>query len=259
MYTAPAYFMMVVTLFTIGMMLIFFQDRQRIATVKELSQKKSQRRAAIDQLAKETPPYLFGWTIYDAVIMGCMLLNVATKGSIASFETLGISFAESHFDMESAKAGSIVATCGLVGVISLLCMGHITKRFNDVQIITGGMLVMVVGILSLSFLKASDRYYVNPSWRYVVAILMIYGVGYPLGHTAVIGLFSKIVGRRPQGTLQGWFASAGSLARILFPIMSGYIANYASMPTLFIVLTCILLTSTFFVLYSRRTLAILST
>ena len=36
-------------------------------------------------------------TRFDLAILGCMLLNVATKGSIAVYETLGATFASSHF------------------------------------------------------------------------------------------------------------------------------------------------------------------
>ncbi len=66
------------------------------------------------------------------------------------------------------------------------------------------------------------------------------------------------MGRRPQGLLLGWFASAGSLARMVFPIMAGYIANYTDVVVLFIILTGILALSTAFVLLSRNTLHTLS-
>ncbi len=37
----------------------------------------------------------------------------------------------------------------------------------------------------------------------------------------VLGLFSKVVGAQPQGTLMGWFGSAGALARTFFPVVAG--------------------------------------
>ena len=67
-----------------------------------------------------------------------------------------------------------------------------------------------------------------------------------------------VVGRRPQGTLQGYFASAGSLARILFPVMSGYIAHYDDITTVFVVLFINLLISNIFVALSSKTLTTLS-
>lgn len=148
--------------------------------------KTSSRRQAIEDIANAMT--MFGITTYDACLLGCMLLNVASKGSIASFETLGISFAESHFDLTSAKAGSIVASCGTLGVVVLLCMGQLSVWFTDVQLISGGLLVMGAGIASLASLQENVQ---NHTWRYFVAIFLIYSIGYPVGHTAVIGLFSK--------------------------------------------------------------------
>lgn len=71
-------------------------------------------------------------------------------------------------------------------------------------------------------------------------------------------LTCTVVGRRPQGTLLGWFASCGSLARMFFPVMSGYLTTYSSVNTLFAVLTCVLLVSTAFVLRAKGTLTLLS-
>lgn len=261
MYTAPAYFMSLCVMFTIAMILTFFQGRVRHSTVKE-QKKPSKRRTIVDEVANGRPWWLCGLTVYDACILGCMLLNVSTKGTISSFETLGISYAESHFQMVSSRAGTIVASSGLVGVFALLAMGHFSKYFTDVQLIYGGMGIMAFGIVSLAGFNETvedgidDKH--NPTWRYVAAIFLIYAIGYPIGHTAVIGMFSKIVGRRPQGMLLGWFSSAGSLARIFFPIISSYIARYSSMSALFIVLTSVLTVSVIFVVAARKTLHMLS-
>jgi ceroid-lipofuscinosis MFS transporter 7 len=290
MYTAPAYFMGSVVLATLIVLSIYFRDRHRIITAKDGGgvsvKRKTSRRIEIDALAS-TETWLCGLTVYDCCILGCMLLNVSTKGSIASFETLGIAIAQQHFaSLTSGKAGAVVAGCGALGVASLLCMGHLEQHFTDVQLINGGMLVMVAGILSLSTVEHVDPER-NSAWRYSAAMFLIYSIGYPIGHTAVIGLFSKstwivyrfrllnsiilhsyvwnpssnatVVGRRPQGTLLGWFASAGSFARMLFPIMSGYIARYRDLETLFFVLTIVLLVSSVVVILCRKTLNLLAT
>ena len=51
----------------------------------------------------------------------------------------------------------------------------------------------------------------------------MYAVGYPIGHTAVLGAFSKIQKSGPQAAMMGWFATSGSFARIVLPIISGYL------------------------------------
>jgi len=246
-FTAPAYFMSLICILLLIVISIFFQNRKRIRKDKK---RKSSRQQSVDDFANKTTSV--GITLYDACILGCMLLNVATKGSIASFETLGIAFAESHFDMYSSTAGSVVGSCGTVGVIALLSMGKLAKVLTDVQMIVGGMMVMVIGILSLMGLPDGGE--ISPSWRYWIAMFLIYSVGYPIGHTAVIGLFSKIVGRRPQGTLLGWFASAGSAARMVFPVMSGYVTHVASIDGVFIILCVVLGISMCFTFLARDTL-----
>ena len=183
-FTAPAYFMSVVCMLTLVVLLVFFRHRQRISIKK--SSKKSAKQAARDEFANTTT--FIGLTIYDCCILGCFLLNIATKGSIASFETMGVAIAQNHFNMSSSRAGLIVSICGAIGVRLLLWMGYFEKYFSDVQLIAGGMAVMGLGIAILMPIKGQME---NPGWEYFLAMLMIYGVGYPIGHTAVIGLFSK--------------------------------------------------------------------
>jgi len=184
-FTAPAYFMSIVVVSTLIVLCTFFRDRQRI-NIKKDGQKKTARRAAMEDFA--TSKTRLGITVYDCCILGIMLLNVATKGCIGSFETLGIAIAKEHFDMLSSSAGLTVAICGVLGVICLLNMGRLEKRFTDIQIISGSMIIMAAGIASLNNISR-DAY--TPSWRYMLAMFMIYSIGYPIGHTAVIGLFSK--------------------------------------------------------------------
>lgn len=59
--------------------------------------------------------------------------------------------------------------------------------------------------------------------RYVTSVVLMYAIGYPIGHTAVLGAFSKIQKSGPQAAMMGWFATSGSFARILLPIVSGYL------------------------------------
>ena len=184
MFTAPAYFMSAVVILTIVNIRLYFKDRVR--STSEISQKKSKKREAIDDHANQKT--WIGMTIYDCCIAGCMLLNVSTKGSISAFETLGIAIAESHFDLTSARAGTIVASCGTIGVIALLSMGHMAQYLTDIQLICGGMVVMASGIISLTFVDDNAD---NDTWLFCLAFFLIYSIGYPIGHTAVIGLFSK--------------------------------------------------------------------
>jgi hypothetical protein len=58
---------------------------------------------------------------------------------------------------------------------------------------------------------------------FYTATWAVYAVAYPIGHTAVLGYFSKVVSlnKGSQGLMLSWFGSAGSVARICFPLISG--------------------------------------
>ena len=197
MYTAPAYCMALIVACVIVVLCLFFRDRERMCSVKSSSSKKTTKRQLIEDYSNESVTTCCGWfttTIYDLCIIGCMLLNVATKGSIASFETLGIAIADEYFDMSSSRAGLIIAGCGLCGVVALLNLGILERNFTDVHIIAGGMIVMLAGIFGLLILDVNsqgDNQNNNSDWGFVISMFLIYGVGYPVGHTAVIGIFSK--------------------------------------------------------------------
>merc|ERR1719330_132700 len=196
------------------------------------------------------------YTIYEIVLVGCMLLNFATRGSISVFETMNVVIAESKFNLSSTHVGLIVGISGAIGVAILLSMGIIIKFFNDIELIGIGMTFMCLG--NVLFLNLRDDN-LNPQWIYVMAIFLVYSVGYPIGNTAAIGLFSKIVGQRPQGTLQGLFASAGSLARIIFPIASGYIATlFGGLEPLLVFVIGIMMTCCAVCLYHKKLLIKLS-
>ncbi len=197
MYTAPAYCMAMIVFFVIVILCLFFRDRERVDAAKSSSTKKTTKRQLIEDYSNEKVALCCGWfnsTIYDLCIIGCMLLNVATKGSIASFETLGIAIADEYFDMSSTRAGLIIAGCGLCGVIALLNLGILERNCSDVHIIAGGMIVMLAGIFGLLVLDVNNQganQNSNSDWGFVISMFLIYGIGYPVGHTAVIGIFSK--------------------------------------------------------------------
>ena len=57
--------------------------------------------------------------------------------------------------------------------------------------IIGCFTYCATGILRFAFLKSIEMGADNSVVHYAIGIFLIYGVGYPVGHTAVIGLFSK--------------------------------------------------------------------
>jgi MFS family permease len=148
-----------------------------------------------------------------------IVLNLTTKGTIAVYETLGVHMALEDYEMTVQSIGAIISLSGLIGFVQLLLFKPFwTKFFNDFALMLGGIAVMIIAqLLLLCYTKESHM------WRFMVTIVLMYAVGYPIGHTAVLGAFSKIKKSGPQAALLGWFATAGSLARVILPVMSAYL------------------------------------
>ena len=191
--------------------------------------------------------------VEELAILGLILLNVSTKGSIAIYETLGLEYAMNHVSLSAVDAGFYFSSCGFIGVIALLNMRFFCKYFDDVQLIVGGMILMVLCNTILLFDDRPSIHHIM-QWKFLVAIFFMYASGYPIGHTAVIGLFGKVLKERDQGALMGWFASSGSLARVIFPIFGGYISNYFGFHSLFLIDIIILIISIVLVICTRKVL-----
>jgi len=244
-YTSPAYFMTLLCTTNIALMRYWFQGRMSVGSPKAKTAKMT-----VESHNNENDGN-FMVTVYEIALVGCMLLNFCTRGSIAVFETQNVYIAHISFGLSHSQVGAIVGFCGAIGVFVLLNMKFITKVLSDVTMVGLGMSFMVIGNMLLLDLRPDDK---NPSWIYIMAIFFVYSVGYPIGNTSSIALFSKIVGRRPQGTLQGLFASAGSLARIIFPIASGYITKLFGLQPLLVFIIVVILVCGGLTVQNKKTL-----
>lgn len=175
------------------------------------------------------------WTEVDWCIFAGLLLNVATKGSVGVFETMGIPIAIAHFDVSNTVAGYTVSACGAVGVFALaFLMKPLVERFHDTKLMAGGVFVMILSCVLMRNYSTDGS--PGSQWQYFLAIFTMYASGYPIGHTAVLTWYSKLSKQAAQGFLQGWFGSAGSVGRIVLPAISGIISEYYGDNTLFICL-----------------------
>lgn len=252
-YSVAAYFMASLCVVTLFLLLTRFQARYR---TEPAERRISQRRKDQDELANRATR--LGISVYNAALLGLMMLNIMTLGSIAAFETTGISFAASYFNLQPIVSGTIVSLSGVVGVCSLLNIGRMGNIMTDTQMLIGGNTIFAVATISFAPLQSVEMGTHNSIVHYSFAMFVIFGFGYPIAQSALTGLFSKVVGRRPQGEWQGWFAASGSFARILFSVSSGYIAHYGDITTVFIILFGVLVTSIIFVAISAKTLVSLS-
>lgn len=114
-----------------------------------------------------------------------------------------------HYQWSSLRAGLTITVCGTLGVISLLSFATLLKVATDMDLVLYGMITMLLASLMLvsnfcvnEFMVQQQHCYLSflqqalftlPIWVFYVVMIMVYSLGYPIGHTALLGLFSKIM------------------------------------------------------------------
>jgi len=182
------------------------------------------------------------------------VLNVATKGTIAVYETMGTQIDLSMLHGSETQMGILISISGLVGVTILVNFHHFTTIFSEIELIVGGMVLMAIMCLLLGLLLKSPVFGI-PS--FYISIIAMYSIAYPIGHTAVLGMFSKLIVDGPQGQMLGWFASAGSVARVVFPLAAGLISNFYDDSVIFLVMFLTLLMGIFITLLYKAKIEVM--
>lgn len=149
-------------------------------------------------------------------------------------------YSTAHYDWTAMQTGTTVTACGIVGVAFLLSFSCLLRCFSDIHLVLFGLVAMSASCLLLS------PVILTPEWMFMTSLVSMYAVSYPIGHTALIGIFSKIMKSGPQGKLLGLFGSAGSLARIIFPILAGVLTDHFNDGIIFLVMSVILIVSAIF-------------
>ncbi len=159
-------------------------------------------------------------------------------------------FVSTHFHWDSIRLGIIISVCGIIGVIILLFFPIILRYVHEVHLIVGGFFMMTLSCLSC----AKSLFPIVSEHMIYASLFLMFSIGYPIGHTALIGVFSKLCRNGPQGKLLGIFGSCGSLARIIFPICSAIGVQYFGFDWAFGVTALLLFTSSVVTIYFKHTI-----
>lgn len=244
-FTIPVLFLSFLTVFCIFLLCAFFVDIRRWHGIDR------ERLPFNTNDGKETSTVgaqlWMGVSLDTRVAIGGCLLNMATKGTIGVFETLGSELVTTHYNWSSVRTGYTFAIFGAVGVISLLSFRVFINLFGDVNLILFGISLMIVSCIIMTQMHDTSA----DIWFYGGLVLM-YSIGYPLGHTAVLAVVSKITNIGPQGKLLGYFGSAGSLARVIFPLLAGFLSQIFDEQIIFFIMIFVLSVSFVMLLLCRE-------
>jgi MFS family permease len=177
--------------------------------------------AASDSTVPQDPSYL---RIRSHIYLLMIMLNFTTRGGIAVYETQISATLLDTYNLSELQLGFLVSMAGLIGTVQLLFFKQFwSSRFTDFQLMVGGVVATWAAEFMVINFGPNDR---RPVVYTLIALFIVYGIGYPLSNSAVLGCFSKLQKSGRQGTAQSQFALMGSAARVVIPILSGYMEKY---------------------------------
>lgn len=167
---------------------------------------KAGQRASIAQVFEEGG----NWQL-KAILMTYFFVTVAFLVLTTTYAL----FAKQRFDFDARHTGYMFAYVGLLGtVIQVGMIGRLSKLFGDKALSITGAIIFMTGIFMLP---------VGSTIKLLVIATTGMAVGYNLILPTINALASKSVSAAWQGRMLGVMASSASLARIIGPMLGGWL------------------------------------
>lgn len=212
----PAYFLALLAELSVVMLWSVFQDIDGGSSSAPAAAATAKPKT--EQSNSENAKNLSRQWLTVAVLL--IALNVTVRGSIAVYETLGAEIWSNDYRLNPVQLGTLVTLSGGVGSLQLVFFRYLwTSRFSEITLILIGLHIMIQAQVVMHAYGTT----LPTAQQFMVSIVLMYAFGYPLAQTATLGVFSKLQKAGPQAALMSYFAAAGSLARIVIPIATGYL------------------------------------
>lgn len=147
-----------------------------------------------------------------------LLFFLVTLG-MAQLETSFGLFLLKRFGLDAFHAGLFLALMAFIMVcIQGGGIGKLVKKFGEVKLVLAGALLMAGALLWGAF--------VFNVW-FLIPVMIFYGAGFAMASPSLQSLVSRSAPADIQGSVMGVYHSFGSLARILGPLLAGFLFDRA--------------------------------
>lgn len=176
----------------------------------------------------------------QSISLSILLFFIVTMG-MAQLETTFALYLLERFGLDAFHAGLYLAMMALVMVaIQGGGIGRLAGWFGEINLILAGCLMM--GIALFGAVHA-------PSPILLIPFLILHSFGYGITNPSLSSLTSRLAPQELQGSVMGVYHSAGSIARIIGPLIAGVVFDSLSIRAPFLIasgffgLACVLIFS----------------
>lgn len=147
----------------------------------------------------------------------CLLINVVFRGILAALETVSVPFLMEQFHVTYSFASACMSCIGLLGLGTYFSFKIIASKYSDRVLVSIGLTFIALGCLPLSSHTLVS--YMNVA-VYVVLLAFTWSIAYPIGQTAILSLYSKLLAGFHVGGLIGLFSTSGALSPLFLSVIA---------------------------------------
>lgn len=154
-------------------------------------------------------------------------LNFTARGVLSVFETINVPLffeatGEDPTSREAVLHSSNYQFClGIAGLLTYACITTCRKHVSDVLWLVIGFSCMGLGNIILSILPSEISYF-----RLTFSEILVWSIGCPITAAVIVAAFSKIIGGKPQGMYMGILGAAGSISRVVLPMLPSVLPSF---------------------------------
>ena len=141
-----------------------------------------------------------------------------TITGFAIMTTLFALFTEKHFGFDARQTGYLF---GFIGIISVILqgglIGRLIKMFGETTLARTGLLLLAVALALLPLV---------PTVPLLLAVCATIAIANGLVNPTLNGLASQMIDRSWQGRALGLMQSAGSVGRLVGPLLGGWLLMF---------------------------------
>lgn len=219
-YSAPAFLAAFISFLTV--ITTFFFLKETVNTEKAIHSKKTEFNLKELKRVLQIPNFAF-------LILVFFLINLSfslTQGNLALWT-------ERTFGYNASKNGFVFAYVGILAVlVQIMILPFLLKKFNEKNILKIAAFNLFLSFLFISLSKNEIIFFLGLTF-------MPFGNG--LANPSIQAIASETVPKEEYGGTLGFLQSAGSMGRILGPIIGGEIFYFFGKDIPFIFATIILL------------------
>jgi MFS family permease len=254
--TAPGFLLALLNALMLLVFLVLFREPPSASTSTTRSASKGNGDDEASRLLKDDSWESGEEVRYPWIGPGIfILLNGVVRASLSVLETIGgIMFrrvwyhqeltnpdpgSDTTVDQETETTGYFFTVVGGIGIITYIAIAWWSKRISDFVMLILGLLSLGLG--SIALVKIGEHDFA----RFSIGCLWIWSLGMPLTATSVVSMASKIITRTQQARVMGLITAAGSIGRILGPLVTDLPETWCFSVVVLIVTLSLLLCFTF--------------